>query len=244
MKNKQNRLKQRAIQAAEEALSRQMHVCPIDVLVGMQLLHQGNVDAWRKGKFQYLEEMVQGSTDTIFFSLDCFIEWVKEKGLKPSPIEYFAKTSGAEKDLKFFKDGNPELDLFFKTHYFSPFLSADKQNSLQEKLDKKPELVVFRIVTDSQCSNCKKELLKGDFLFKEEDRPLCMCCGNLDEFLPRGNAKLTRRVTKNASKLFVVIKFSRTRKRYERQGILVEKGILKKVRQELMIADDDTVQLT
>jgi len=44
-------------------------------------------------------------------------------------------------------------------------------------------------------------------------------------------------VTKNSAKLAVVVEFSKTRKRYERQGILVEKEILKRAEQELIIDD-------
>ncbi len=50
---------------------------------------------------------------------------------------------------------------------------------------------------------------------------------------------LTRRMKKESTKSAVVVEFSRTRKRYERQGILVEKESLRKVRQELMIEDND-----
>jgi hypothetical protein len=77
----------------------------------------------------------------------------------------------------------------------------------------------------------------------EAGQPLCLCCANLSEleYLPRGNAKLTRRVKKDSIKSTVVVEFSRSRKRYERQGILVEKESLRKARQELMIEDDPEV---
>ena len=73
------------------------------------------------------------------------------------------------------------------------------------------------------------------------DQPLCLCCANLNEieYLPRGNAKLTHLVKKENTRSAVVVEFSRTRKRYERQGILVEKESLRRVRRELMIEDDN-----
>lgn len=58
------------------------------------------------------------------------------------------------------------------------------------------------------------------------------------EYLPRGNAKLTRRVKKDSIQSTVVVEFSRSRKRYERQGILVDKDSLKKARLELIIEND------
>jgi hypothetical protein len=46
-------------------------------------------------------------------------------------------------------------------------------------------------------------------------------------------------VKKDSIKSTVIVEFSRSRKRYERQGILVEKESLKKARQELMIEDNE-----
>ena len=57
-----------------------------------------------------------------------------------------AKTSGPEKELRYSVSGNPEIEQFYRTHYFSPVLSETKQKKLQEKLNKPPELVVFRTV--------------------------------------------------------------------------------------------------
>jgi hypothetical protein len=241
MNDNQKRLRQRALQAAEEALYKQQYVSPIDVFVGMKLLQPIHVDDWRKGRIPYLERVIQGSLGKITFCMKCFRAWAKEKGLKPSPTVYLARTSGSKRELRFSVSGNPEIEESYRTHYISPVLSEIKQKKLQEKLDKPPELVVFRTVQDSQCSQCKKELHKGSFLFMEAGQPLCLCCANLSEleYLPRGNAKLTRRVKKDSIKSTVVVEFSRSRKRYERQGILVEKESLRKARQELMIEDDD-----
>lgn len=54
--------------------------------------------------------------------------------------------------------------------------------------------------------------------------PQCLHCADLGhlEFLPAGDAALTRRA-KRASRLSaVVVQWSSSRKRYERRGILVE----------------------
>jgi hypothetical protein len=53
---------------------------------------------------------------------------------------------------------------------------------------------------------------------------LCLACADLDHlvFLPSGNAALTRRAKKLSTLHSVVLKWSRARKRYERQGALVE----------------------
>ena len=49
-------------------------------------------------------------------------------------------------------------------------------------------------------------------------------------FLARGDVALTRRAGKYSTLRAVVLRFSRSRKRYERQGILVEEGGIRKGR--------------
>lgn len=89
-------------------------------------------------------------------------------------------------------------------------------------------LLVFSLLRESRCTECNKELWKGDFLFKEGERGLCMNCADLDElaYLASGNAALTRRARKYSPLWAVVVRFSRVRKRCERQGILVSEAAL------------------
>lgn len=77
---------------------------------------------------------------------------------------------------------------------------------------------------------------QGDFLKKEGDGVLCLTCADLDHlvYLPRGDATLTRRASKYSSLQAVVVQFSRTRERYERQGILIGEAALKRAEQECL----------
>src|SRR4029077_804632 len=79
------------------------------------------------------------------------------------------------------------------------------------------DLVVFDIVRESKCAECLHELWKGDFLFMEGRRPLCLRCADLDHlvYLPRGDTALTRRARKRSALSAVVVRFSRSRRRYE-----------------------------
>lgn len=106
--------------------------------------------------------------------------------------------------------------------------------------DRRDEIVVFSIVRDSICADCGTELWKGGFLRVEGDRPLCLTCADLDHLvlLPAGDAALTRRAVKYSKLKAVVVRFSRARKRYERQGILVELAALERAEQECL-ADSD-----
>lgn len=104
----------------------------------------------------------------------------------------------------------------------------------QEPSSETKELVVFDILRESQCADCGKRLPGGDFLFMEGGRPLCLSCADLDHllYLPRGDTALTRRARKHSSLSAVVVRFSRSRKRYERQGVLVEQSALERAEQE------------
>jgi hypothetical protein len=97
-------------------------------------------------------------------------------------------------------------------------------------------LVVFSILRDSKCVECGEELWKGNFLFLEHGRPLCLRCADLDHlvYLPRGDAALTRRATKHSALSAVVVRFSRARGHYERQGILVEESALQQAEEECL----------
>jgi hypothetical protein len=97
-------------------------------------------------------------------------------------------------------------------------------------------IVVFWIVRDSACAECGEELGKGRFLRMEGERPLCLACADLDHlvFLGRGDAALTRRASRYSPLRAVVVRFSRSRKRYERQGVLVEERALVRAEQECL----------
>ena len=73
---------------------------------------------------------------------------------------------------------------------------------------------------------------------------LCLNCADLDHlvFLPSGDAALTRRSRKYSGLSAVVVKWSRARKRYERQGLLVEDEALERAEKECA-ADEDARKL-
>ena len=121
--------------------------------------------------------------------------------------------------------------------------SAKGQTVKQPEVSKQPEAagaapepIVFSILRASQCSQCKTKLESGSFLNLEQGQPLCMTCADLDHlvFLPRGDTALTRRARKHSSLSVVVVKFSRARQRYERQGVLVEEAALDKAQEECL----------
>jgi hypothetical protein len=104
--------------------------------------------------------------------------------------------------------------------------------------DQNNEIVVFSIINPSVCSECGAELTKGRFLKMEKEKPLCLECADLDHlvYLQKGDVALTRRSRKYSNLSAVVVRFNRSRHRYERQGLLVESEAL--IRAEKECEDD------
>jgi hypothetical protein len=115
----------------------------------------------------------------------------------------------------------------------SAFVSTAPRAGTTSRRD---EIVVFWIIRDSACADCGEELGKGRFLRIEAERPLCLRCADLDHliFLERGDAALTRRASRYSTLRAVVVRFSRSRKRHERQGLLVEERALERAEQECL----------
>lgn len=83
---------------------------------------------------------------------------------------------------------------------------------------------VFITNRDATCDECGENLGRGAWItLQGEKGAVCLKCSDLDHlvFLPSGNTALTRRAGKHSVLSAVVLKWSRARKRYERQGLLV-----------------------
>ena len=70
----------------------------------------------------------------------------------------------------------------------------------------------------------------------DDPGPVCLRCAELDHlaFLPSGDAALTRRARRGGGLSAVVVRFSRSRGRYERKGILVEEAALARAEAECL----------
>ncbi len=103
---------------------------------------------------------------------------------------------------------------------------------------KAQDLVVVSPLKSWACAECSGT---GDFLTMEDEGPLCLGCADMDHlvYLPAGDAALTRRAKKASGLSAVVVRFSRARRRYERQGILVEEDALVRAERECL-ADEES----
>ncbi len=225
-------IEERVVTSAESVLAEQQHANILDVFIRMGLLLQSHVDAWRKGRIDHLGNLIQSSPKKIARALEVFHGWARERGLTPSDTPPVVEGRAGTRELHVTED--PEVEQFFRRHYTSRDLPAGKRKEIEEKSSKAPERVVFEIVRDSKCSECGRELWKGSFLYMEASQPLCLACAGLGdlEFLARGDAALTRRASKYSARKAVGMRFSRSRGRSERQGILVEEPALAKAEEE------------
>jgi hypothetical protein len=95
-------------------------------------------------------------------------------------------------------------------------------------------LAVFLVRRDTRCGACGRDLWRGNLLRVEGEQALCLDCADLGylEYLPRGAPAVTRRARKYAALSAVVLEWSRTRKRYERQGLLTAPEAIRRAEQE------------
>jgi hypothetical protein len=99
------------------------------------------------------------------------------------------------------------------------------------------ELTVFISNRASTCGECGENLgAKAWITLAGEQGALCLACADLDHllFLPAGDVALTRRARQHSTLSAVVLQWSRARKRYERQGLLVEAQALAQAEEECL----------
>jgi hypothetical protein len=232
--NPENRKKlaDRVTTAAEAALAAQDYVAPVDVLLGIGWLDGGTVKRWRQGQVACLDGAMQTNLSRISEAMKLFRSWAVAKGLSPSETAYVARTPQRQ-TLRFSKSGDPTIEQLYRTHWVSGELSKTKRERLAEKASRAPELVVIQPLNDAwKCHRCGGG---GDLLIMESPGPACLRCVGLDDlaFLAAGDALLTRRVRAKSARFAVVVRFSKSRRRYERQGLLVEPHALTEAQREL-----------
>jgi hypothetical protein len=221
--NPENRKKlaDRVTTAAEAALTAQNYVAPVDVLMGIGWLDGGTVKRWRQGQVDYLERAAQANLPRISEAMKLFRSWATAKGLSASETYYVARTAQRQ-TLRFSKSGDPTIEQLYRTHWVSGELSKAKRERLAAKAGRAPELMVIQPLNrEWRCHRCGGS---GDLLIMENPGPACLRCAGLDDlaFLAAGDALLTRPVKAKSARFSVVVRFSKSRRRYERQGLLVE----------------------
>ena len=231
MREKQE-LADRVARAAQLALAQQHYVSPVDVLLGIGWVDGGTFKRWQKGQIDFLEAAIQTRPARIAEAMRLLRAWAEAHDLTPSEAPYVAATPRREQ-LRFSRSGEAETERGYRTHWISTALSAQARKRLDEKAARAPELVVIEPLNDAwTCHRCGAT---GAFLVMENPGPACLRCVGLGdlEFLPAGNTLLTRRAKAGSARHAVVVRFSKTRGRYERQGLLVEPAALAQAQRDI-----------
>lgn len=104
-------------------------------------------------------------------------------------------------------------------------------------MQKSEDPLVFISDRESFCGECHENLGNHAWITLGRDKgALCLECADLAhlDFLPPGDRALTLRAKKYSNLYAVVLKWNRRRKRYERQGILVEEEAIEKAEAECL----------
>ncbi|WP_410602234.1 DUF2293 domain-containing protein [Amycolatopsis sp. lyj-90] len=227
------KLEQRVVVTAEKLLSTRKSVTALDVLTGIGWLPDNVLKAWQQGRTPELAAALPVSTEKLSFALSALQRWATAKDLESSAIEHI----GATRDRAPLKAASGDLEPLFRTQWIMPGLSAAKRAQVEARQRKAPDLMVSVALQDWTCADCGGT---GDLQFVENEKPHCLDCADLGHlvFLPAGDTALTRRAKKASRLSAVVTRFNRSRKRHDRQGILVEDSALRDA-EEQCFADED-----
>jgi hypothetical protein len=216
------RLETRVARIAEASLADGRSVRPIDVLVALGWLAQASVDRWVQGRAPSLDRCLGVDPEKVPAAFAALQSWAEDRGLKPSEADY--------QDLQFTADGDSDAERAYRTHW----ASTDTPEFVLERPPRRPQRII--VISPHRTWTCASCGDTGDFLRMDKAGALCLDCADLGhlEFLPSGDAALTRRATKASRLSAVVVRWSTRRNRYERQGVLAEAAAIEQAAQECL----------
>ena len=223
----------RVVKAAEAALADHSYVSCIDVLCGMGLLPPGTSIRGAKDKSIFSSDQFKGIPTRSVLLWRCSGGGASRRGsLQRNPL----RSTHTERDDRLavqqeWKSSNRE-----ELPHALRFAGALRAQAGAASSQARPSSADGRIPDSAQLPmlRMRRGNRNGLLTIYGSGQPLCLPCGRLDdlELLPSGDTALTRRATKYSGRVAVVVRFSRSRRRYERQGILVEAAALEKAEQE------------
>ncbi|WP_073260979.1 DUF2293 domain-containing protein [Cryptosporangium aurantiacum] len=231
-----SKLERRVVAVAESALATRKVVSAVDVLTGLRWVRVGQVDTWRQGRLDALEAATAVDARKLVDAVSLLRSWAEQKGLVAGEASYVA-ASRDRRALRFTRTGDDAVEQAFRIEWSAADLSAARRQRLAARQQAVPDLVVHVATGVWVCDACDGT---APYQVPEGDERLCPGCADLDHlvFLPAGNAALSRRAKKESTLSAIVVRYNRRRKRYERQGILVEEGALARA-EESCLADED-----
>jgi hypothetical protein len=205
----------RVVRIAEALLAEKGSVRLVDVLVGLGWLAQPNVDRWERGRVPAPDRCIGVDAAKVALASTALQRWAEGRSLQRREARY---------DGMQFTDGDPDAEKAYRACWGT----ADAAVPAVERPRRPQEIIVISPHNAWPCASCGGT---GDFLLKDRAGALCLDCADLGhlEFLPSGDAALTRRASKASGLSAVVIRWSTRRNRYEHQGILAEPAAMNRL---------------
>ncbi len=224
----------RVVRAAEHMLADEGYVGVLDLFLAMHWLEQAHIQRWQRQQVPDLEGLMLSKRPKRLQALEVFEAWAQERDLPQVWAAFYPKSRWQDKELQVTVDGDEDLERRFRQVFLPEDADARSRKKVQAKVQEKPELVAYMVRRETECGWCGTELPKRSLILLEKEAAICLECAELDHltFLGRGDATLTRRARSNSSLNVVIVEWARRRKRYERQGVLLEPWALEKAEQE------------
>ncbi|WP_424185169.1 DUF2293 domain-containing protein [Actinokineospora sp. G85] len=228
------RLARRVAEVAEELLGRKGVVTPLDVLNGLGWLSSRVVRSWELGTVPVLDATAAVPAERVAEAVASLHEWAGGRGLTVAEAEFVAATRD-RRPLRFTAGGDERR---FHVRWVDPGLSGAKL--ARATAPKAPELMVLIAERGWHCGLCGEPGAADGCHFVEDGKPVCLDCADFGHlvFLPSGDAALTRRARKATGLAAVVARWNRSRKRFDRRGLLVERAALEEAERSCL-ADED-----
>jgi hypothetical protein len=188
--------------------------------VSVGSLSRTSIGGCRAGRVPSIDRCVGVDSGKVWAAFAALQHWAEEHCLTPSEVDYH--------DLRFTTDGDADAERTYRTHWGS--------TDVAEPIVERPRPRGITVVSPHNAWECASCGDTGDFLRMAKAGPMCLDCADLGhlEFLPSGDAALTRRATKASRLSAVVVRWSTRRNRYERQGILVEPAAIEQAARECL----------
>jgi hypothetical protein len=223
---KKKSLPERVHDAAHRALKADGSVGIVDVFQSIQFLEHVHFEAWKSGSDIYviLEQHIQCGLPKRQQTIEIFLAWVEKHNLEPFEVTYELKERSGTRTLQLTENGDATFESLLCTRYRQRGISEAQKARIEKKANKEREILVWiNSHEDVVCADCQSPVGRHNFVFLERGSQYCLDCADLGhlEFLPSGDATLTRRAKKFSPLSALVMEFNRRRKRNERRGILV-----------------------
>lgn len=107
----------RVVRAVERVLAHGDIVAPTDILIEMGNLSKKNYEAWRKGQVPYLERVFEGSLSKANRILRIIGFHAHDLNMIPRQTVYHQWGKGKNRELRFSKSSDPNLEKAYSRHY-------------------------------------------------------------------------------------------------------------------------------